>query len=104
MSQQPPKPTQNFRKPSALDEANAKLSELNATVEEQSKLIANLQEQVEHMRKQLFGRRREKIDPAQLRLFKQSSALLDQLLDQQLAPGEPAPKQARKKGHGRAPF
>lgn len=77
-----------------LDEANAKLSELHATVEEQ----------VEHMRKQLFGRRREKIDPAQLRLFEQSSALLDQLLAQQSAPEEPAPKQARKKGHGRAPF
>ena len=87
-----------------IDAANAKLFELHATVEQQTKQIAELREQVEYMRKQLFGRRREKVDPAQLRLFEQSSALLDQLLAQQTAPERAAPRPTKKKGHGRAAF
>ena len=55
------------------------IEELKATVAEQAKVIEHLREQVAHMRKQLFGRSREKLDPAQLRMFEQSAALLEKL-------------------------
>ena len=51
----------------------------------------------------MFGRRREKLDPQQLRLFEQSRAILDKAIaehEQLKAPKKPK----LAKGHGRAPF
>lgn len=87
-----------------LDAANARLLELHATVEEQSQQIANLREQLAYLKQQLFGRKREKIDPAQLRLFEEGSALLERLLAASESEEKPAPKPATRKGHGRALF
>ena len=90
--------------PSDLDEATAQLRSLHETVEEQSRQITELREQLTYMRHQLFGRRREKIDPQQLRLFEQSSALLERL-EQAAAPAGAKPaKKAKGKGHGRSAF
>ncbi len=78
------------------------LAELQATIAEQAKVIESLREQVAHMRKQLFGRSREKIDPAQLRMFQQSAALLESL-EAATASAKAAAKPA-KKGHGGPAF
>jgi transposase len=87
-----------------LEEANAQLFKLHATVEEQTQQIANLSEQLDYLKKQLFGRKREKVDPAQLRLFEESSALLERLLEGSVSEEVPAPKKAKRKGHGRPAF
>ena len=90
--------------PSDLDEATAQLRSLHETVEEQSRQITELREQLTYMRHQLFGRRREKIDPQQLRLFEQSSALLERLEQASAPTGDKLPKKAKGKGHGRSAF
>ena len=89
-----------------LNEANAKLLDLHVTVEEQAQEIANLREQLAYLRKQLFGRRREKIDPNQLRLFEQSLELLEKLEGESNKSTEFSEKRKRgkKKGHGRELF
>ena len=87
---------------SDLDAANADRAVLYARVEEQAKEIANLREQLDYMRRQMFGRRSEKIDPSQLRMFEQGQALLQEL-EEAAAPAEPA-RPRKRAGHGRAPF
>ena len=92
-----------------LDEATAQVAELHATVEQQSQEIAEqsqeiqvLREKLAYLKKQLFGRRREKIDPSQLQLFEQSSARRGAARaqrDSNRTRPWPLPK-----GHGRAPF
>ena len=83
---------------------DAALSKLKATIAKQAQEIENLREQLAYMRKQLFGSRREKIDPAQLRMFEQSTALLKELEDSNAAAKAAAAAKPAKKGHGRAPF
>ncbi|QDU67897.1 IS66 family transposase [Engelhardtia mirabilis] len=93
-----------------IDEANAQLQTLHSTVEEQqraidakSEEIAVLREQLAHLQRHLFGRRRETIDPNQLRLFETSQALLTKL-EEEVAAMPRKPKREPAKGHGRAPF
>ena len=89
-----------MQQPANLDEANATIAQLRAE-------IARLRSQLDLMRGQIFGRRREKIDPNQLLLFEKSLARLERL--EKKAGGEqepPAPTSRRKKkgGNGRKPF
>lgn len=86
-----------------LEEANALICALTARLDDKQQEIANLQEQLAWMRKQMFGRRRETIDPSQLQLFADCSVRLDELLAATAPAVEPKAKKP-KKGHGRAPF
>ena len=86
---------------SDLDEANARLATLHAELEEKSNEIEKLRAQLEQLRRHIFGRRREKIDPNQLRLFEEGKALLEKL---ERAAEERKPTKPKKRGHGRAPF
>ena len=88
---------------SSLDEANAQLLALHEELEKKAAVIEELRAQLDLMRRQMFGRRREKLDPQQLRLFEQSRAILDKAIaehEQLKAPKKPK----LAKGHGRAPF
>ena len=98
-----------------LDEANrelqalreqlqAKEAEIDARakeLEENAARIANLTEQIEYLRRQLFGRRRESIDPNQLALFESMKGELRELTN-----GSVPPSKSKKaaSGHGRAPL
>ena len=87
-----------------IDEANAQLLELHSTVDEQAKEISDLREQLKQLQRHLFGRRRESVDPNQLRLFEAGQQLLAKLEQEAL---EAAPKEQERKptkGHGRAPY
>mgnify|MGYP000100197954 CR=1 FL=1 len=83
-----------------LDEANSKIAELHAEIE-------RLRGQLQLMRQQIFGRRRETIDPNQLVLFEAGLAQLQKLemeADEDAAPPQPEPKKRKKRGHGRNAF
>jgi len=82
----------------------AKEAEIDARakeLEENAARIADLTEQIEYLRRQLFGRRRESIDPNQLALFDSMNSELRELTNAATPAGEP---KKPKKGHGRAPL
>lgn len=79
-----------------LEQANAVIASLQARIEE-------LQAQLAHLRRHVFGRRREKIDPNQLRLWEEGKTLLEEL-QKEAERAAPAKPEKKKPGHGRAPF
>ncbi|MEN8184801.1 MAG: IS66 family transposase [Myxococcota bacterium] len=82
-----------------LEQANSTIADLRAEIE-------RLKGQLELLRAQTFGRRREKIDPKQLLLFESNAKLLEQLQKQvdEAQTEKPEKEKSEKKGHGRAPF
>lgn len=86
-----------------IDAANAELRALHSTVADQAREIATLREQIAHLQRHLFGRRRESIDPNQLRLFEQSKELLERL-EREAAQAPQEPRRGPVRGHGRPPF
>jgi hypothetical protein len=84
-----------------LNEANSKIFDLHAEIE-------RLRAQLDLLRRQTFGQRREKIDPNQILLFDAGSAMLERLEKEaaeanSAAPSTQAvPKETR--GHGRDRF
>src|SRR3954452_13730685 len=91
--------------PDDLEAAHRLIRELLEALRQQTHLNANLQHQLEQLLRRLYGRKSEKLDPAQLLLFAQ------EVVDAggpEVKPGpEPGPTPAAKppaNGHGRKPL
>ena len=98
--------------PDDIETAHQLIRELLETLGQQIYLNAKLQHQLEQLLRQRYGRKSERIDPAQLLLFAQ------EILAQARAEPEPAPQpeavpesplppgapQPKRKGHGRKPL
>ena len=82
-----------------LDQANTTIVGLLAEIE-------RLRAELALMRRRMFGRRREAIDPNQLLLFEAGLQALEQLQREaeEAAEPPPPPRKPKKKGHGRKPF
>lgn len=81
-----------------IEQANETIAGLRAEIE-------RLKGQLDLLRAQTFGRRRESIDPNQLLLFESNAKLLEQLEKQvEAQTKKPKEKNGKKKGHGRAPL
>ncbi|MEM6944549.1 MAG: IS66 family transposase [Pseudomonadota bacterium] len=84
--------------PTDLDDAIARLDELHGKLDEKDQTIEELRAELEILKRHVFGRRREKVDPNQLRLFA-GDDVTEQEIEEASAPAEP--KKRKKKGHGR---
>src|SRR3954447_24226229 len=98
--------------PDDLETAHQLIRELLETLSQQLHLNAKLQHQLEQLLRQRYGRKSERVDPAQLLLFAQ------EILAQAEPEPEPTPQpeavpesppppgapQPKKKGHGRKPL
>jgi len=89
---------------SSLEEANAQLLALHEELEKKATVIEELRAQLELMKRQMFGRRREKLDPHQLRFFEQGQAILDKAIAEHEELQQAKKPKPAKKGHGRPPF
>src|SRR4051794_39270441 len=94
--------------PDDLETAHQLIRELLETLGQQIHLNAKLQHQLEQLLRQRYGRKSERIDPAQLLLFAQ------EILAQAEPEPDPTPRpepdpppstsQPKKEGHGRKPL
>src|ERR1700684_270379 len=97
--------------PDDLEMAHQLIRELLETLGQQIHLNAKLQHQLEQLLRQRYGRKSERVDPAQLLLFAREILAHAEPeptpqpgsvpAEPPLAPGAPQPK---KKGHGRKPL
>src|SRR5580692_5815640 len=96
--------------PDDLETAHQLIRELLETLGQQIHLNAKLQHQLEQLLRQRYGRKSERVDPAQLLLFAQEilaqaepepTPQPEAVPESPLPPGAPQPK---KKGHGRKPL
>ena len=96
--------------PDDLETAHQLIRELLETLGQQLHLNAKLQHQLEQLLRQRYGRKSERVDPAQLLLFAQEilaqaepepTPQPDPVPEPPPPPGAPQPK---KKGHGRKPL
>ena len=78
-----------------------RIAERDERLAEQEEELKSLQSQLAYLKHKLFGRRSEKIDPAQLLLFKELQARVDEL--QEKVEQEEITYR-RRKGHGRRPL
>src|SRR5690349_24422340 len=94
--------------PDDLATAHELIRQLAGTVHDQGHLIAKLQHQLEQLLRHRYGRKSEKLDPAQLLLFAREILAELGTAPAEAAPGppaeEPAPPPAKKGGHGRKPL
>ena len=94
--------------PDDLETAHQLIRELLETLGQQIHLNAKLQHQLEQLLRQRYGRKSERIDPAQLLLFAQEILAQAEPTPQPEPVPEPAPPpsspQPKKKGHGRKPL
>src|SRR3954471_21039222 len=95
--------------PDDLDAAHQLIRELLETLGQQIHLNAKLQHQLEQLLRQRYGRKSERVDPAQLLLFaREILAQAEPETTPHPAPTpEPAPPPSAprpKKGHGRKPL
>src|SRR5271157_1476862 len=95
--------------PDDIETAHQLIRELLETLGQQIHLNAKLQHQLEQLLRQRYGRKSERIDPAQLLLFAQE--ILAQAKAEPTPQPEPVPEPAPlpsspqpKKGHGRKPL
>ena len=79
---------------------HATLQEMSATIRLQEREKAQLLHRVEQLLGQIYGRRSEKIDPAQLLLFVEA-AMKNAEAEVAAADAQPAEPKPPKKGHGR---
>src|SRR5712671_2310799 len=102
--------------PDDIETAHQLIRELLETLGQQIYLNAKLQHQLEQLLRQRYGRKSERVDPAQLLLFAQEilaqaepepepepepTPQPEAVPETPLPPGAPQPK---KKGHGRKPL
>jgi transposase len=94
--------------PDDLETAHQLIRELLETLSQQLHLNAKLQHQLEQLLRQRYGRKSERVDPAQLLLFAQEILAQTEPEPQPEAVPEPTPPpsspQPGKKGHGRKPL
>ena len=96
--------------PTDLDTAHEKIRQLVATLNLQEHLIQKLQHQLEQLLRQRYGKKGERIDPAQLLLFAQEILAQAQAAPTPAAAPEPVPAPTptpngpKKNGHGRKPL
>src|SRR4051812_41449427 len=93
--------------PDDLATAHELIRELAETVHTQGHLIAKLRHQLEQLLRHRFGRKSEKLDPAQLLLFAREilAELAAAPVEAAAGPPATAPSSAAKKeGHGRKPL
>lgn len=86
--------------PNDLAQCHAVIAELTATVRLQEREKAALLHRIEQLLRQTYGRRSEKIDPAQLLLFA-AQAMEAVAPDAQAEANAEEPSTPKKKGHGR---
>lgn len=94
----PANATENL--PDNVAQCHALIDELISTLHQREREKAQLLHRVEQLLRQLYGRRSEKVDPAQLLLFAEQAMAAVQAQVQEPESAERAPKPA-KKGHGR---
>src|SRR5437660_3365212 len=94
--------------PDDLETAHQLIRELLETLSQQIHLNAKLQHQLEQLLRQRYGRKGERVDPAQLLLFAEEilaqaapAPQPDPVFEPAPPPSEPRPK---KDGHGRKPL
>jgi len=80
---------------------DARLADRDAQLDDREARIKELESQLAYLKHKLFGKRSEKIDPAQLLLFKELQSQMEAL--QEEAEREEITYQ-RRKGHGRKPL
>jgi transposase len=91
--------------PTDLETCHQLIRELLESLARQTHLNAKLQHQLEQLRRRIYGRKSEKLDPHQLWLF--ASEILAVMETQPPAPTPPAdtppppPSPSKKNGHGR---
>jgi transposase len=94
--------------PDDLETAHQLIRELLETLGQQIHLNAKLQHQLEQLLRQRYGRKGERVDPAQLLLFAQEIlAQAEPTPQPDLVPESPPPPSApqpKKNGHGRKPL
>src|SRR5271167_4298069 len=96
--------------PTDLDTAHEKIRQLVATLNLQEHLIQKLQHQLEQLLRQRYGKKGERIDPAQLLLFAQEILAQAEAAPTPAAAPEPVPAPTptpngpKKNGHGRKPL
>src|SRR3954468_16815988 len=94
--------------PDDLETAHQLIRELLETLGQQIHLNAKLQHQLEQLLRQRYGRKGERVDPAQLLLFAQEILAQAEPPPQPDPVPEPAPPpsapQPKKEGHGRKPL
>jgi transposase len=94
--------------PDDLETAHQLIRELLETLSQQIHLNAKLQHQLEQLLRQRYGRKSERVDPAQLLLFAQEILAQAEPTPQLDPVPEPAPSpsatQPQKNGHGRKPL
>jgi transposase len=87
--------------PDDLEMCHALIEELMATIRLQDREKAQLLHRVEHLLRQLYGRRSERIDPAQLLLFAEQAMQAVQEEASKEAPEVEQEPKTKRKGHGR---
>jgi transposase len=95
--------------PADLDTAHELIRQLVETLRLKEHFIEKLQHQLEQLLRQRYGRKSEKLDPAQLLLFAREimaameteAPALQPQPAAELPPGPPAPAPPEKNGHGR---
>ena len=99
--------TRDATLPDDLDTAHRQIRELAETLRQQNHLIAKLQHQLEQLLRHRYGRKSERVDPAQLLLFAkeilaqaESTPPPDPL---PASPSPPSPPRPKTNGHGRKP-
>src|SRR5271168_4383448 len=98
--------------PTDLDTAHEKIRQLVATLNLQEHLIQKLQHQLEQLLRQRYGKKGERIDPAQLLLFAQEILAQAEAAPTPAATSDagpkseptPTPSASKKNGHGRKPL
>src|SRR3954464_5042056 len=94
--------------PDDLETAHQLIRELLETLSQQLHLNAKPQHQLEQLLRQRYGRKGERVDPAQLLLFAQEILAQAEPTPQPDPVSEPAPPpsapQPKKNGHGRKPL
>src|SRR5271170_6534117 len=93
-----------------LEAAHQLILELQATLGQQIHLNEKLQHQLEQLLRQRYGKKSERIDPAQLLLFAQEilaqavPAPTPAAFPEPAPTPTPTPSASQKKGHGRKPL
>jgi transposase len=88
--------------PDDLDTAHRPIREQAETLRQQGQLIAKLQQQLEQLLRQRYGKKGEKVDPDPLLLFAQD--ILAQTEPMAPAPEPLEPAESKPNGHGRKPL
>jgi hypothetical protein len=90
--------------PSDIEAAHQHIRELLETLGQQLHLNAKLQHQLEQLLRQRYGKKSERVDPAQLLLFAQEILARTEPEPQPEAAPPPSASKPKKNGHGRKPL